>query len=318
MKKTANKILLLIAVTLLLSCVCACQKKEAGGRKQGKLTVVATLFPVYDFARQVGGDKAEVTLLLPPGVEAHSFEPKPADAVRVAHADLFIYTDPYMEPWAADFAKGVGIGDGTVVDSSRGVHFLKGNPQEKEEHGEAHHHEGGMDPHIWLDFADAQIMVDNIAAAMMRKDPAHGSYYAANAAAYKEKLAQLDAQYRSTLATCRTKTFLHGGHYAFGYLAHRYGLQYVSASAVNPDAEPTPGKIIELVRQMRALGLRYVFSEELLSPRVANLIAGETGATILTLHGAHNISREDLAKGVTFVDLMQRNLANLKVGLQCR
>src|ERR1039457_6256381 len=113
------------------------------------------------------------------------------------------------------------------------------------------------------------------------------------------------------------RVLFRSGHYAFGYLANHYGLQYESASAVNADAEPTPAKVIALIKQVKAMGLNYVFSEELLSPRVSEMIAKETGTTVLLLHGAHNISKEDFDHGVSFISLMKKNLASLKIGLQC-
>ena len=313
----------LIFGAILLICaalVCACQKKDEPAPAVKKLTVVTTLFPLYDFARTIGGDRAEVTLLLPPGLEPHSFEPKPADVVKVNKADIFVFTSEYMEPWAKSFINGLPGAKVTIVDTSKGVMLLKaGHVAEHEgEHGDEHHHHGGMDPHIWLDFGNARIMVDNILAAMVAKDPANRDYYTARAAAFKTELTKLDDEYRARLAGCGKRVLLHGGHYAFGYLAKRYGFQYMSASAVNADAEPTPSKLAELVKLMRANGLKYVFSEELLSPRSAETIAKETGATVLLLHGAHNISKDDFAGGVTFITLMKKNLENLRTGLECR
>lgn len=317
-----------VFLTMLLTLVCACQKKEpaASVPTQKKLVVVTTLFPLYDFARTIGGDKADVSLILPPGVEAHAFEPKPEDAARVTKADLFVFTNEYMEPWAVKFVKGLNAANVTLVDSSRGVTLLRADAEHEEGEGghaghsdkEHHAHAGGMDPHIWLDFDNARIMVDTIAVAMGNRDPANRDFYAANAAAYKTELQRLDEEYRAGLSSCGKKVFLHGGHYVFGYLAKRYGLQYESAAAVNADAEPTPAKLIALVKQVRALGLKHIFSEELLSPRVSEMIAKETGTSVLLLHGAHNISREDFDHGVTFVALMKNNLKNLRTGLECR
>ena len=316
MKKLFLGLLLLICMAMLF----ACQKKEAQAPAEKKLTVVTTLFPLYDFARAVGGEKVEVSLLLPPGIEPHTFEPKPADVMKVNKAGIFVFTNEYIEPWAKSFISGLPAANVTIVDTSRGVTLLKAGPEEghEEAHGEDHHHHGGMDPHIWLDFANARIMVDNILAGMVGKDPANRDYYTARAAAYKAELTKLDDEYRAGLAGCGKRILLHGGHYAFGYLAKRYGLQYQAASAVNADAETTPSKLAELVKLMRANGLKYVFSEELLSTRSAETIARETGATVLMLHGAHNISRDDLARGVTFISLMRKNLENLRTGMQCR
>jgi zinc transport system substrate-binding protein len=311
---------------ICLALLGACQNNKGepvSAPAQKKLAVVTTLFPLYDFARVVGGDKADVSLLLPPGVEAHAFSPKPEDAVRVTKADLFVFTNEFMEPWAIKFVRGLNNGNILLVDSSKGVTLLKAGPEEEGEdghgHGETgHHHAGGMDPHIWLDFASSQVMVDNVAAAMAAKDPANKGYYLANAAGYKAELKKLDDDYRAGLSSCATRTFLHGGHYAFGYLSKRYGLRYESASAVNADAEPTPAKLMALVKQVKALGLKHVFSEELLSPRVSEMIARETGASVLLLHGAYNVGRDDFERGVTFISLMRKNLAALRTGLACK
>ncbi len=310
-----------------LCIVCACQKKEAPRSQPQKLRVVTTLFPLYDFARNVGGDKVDVTLLLPPGIEPHSFEPRPDDLVRISKADLFIFTSEQMEPWAMKLIRGVAAESLLVVDSSKGARLLKAGAA-KEHEGErsagmaagndGHRHGERMDPHIWLDFGNAQIMVDNMATGMATRDPANREYYAARAAAYKAELQKLDDEFKAGLATCGTREFLHGGHYAFGYLANRYGLMYRSAQAVNPDAEPTPATIAGLIKLMREHKLNYVYSEELLSPRNAEMIAKESGAKILMLHGAHNISRDELASGATFIALMKRNLESLRTGLQCR
>lgn len=321
----------IVILTICLALVSACQKKEttATAANQKKLVVVTTLFPLYDFAKRIGGNRADTTLLLPPGMEAHTFEPKPEDAIRVTKADLFIYTNEYMEPWAVKFVQGLNSGNAALVDSSKGVAFLKGGvaEEDKDEHEhkhekhagkEHHHHAGVMDPHIWLDFANAKIMVDNIAAAMSAKDPSNKDYYLTNATACKTELDKLDAEYKSGLSSCGKRVFLHGGHYAFGYLAHRYGLQYESASAVNADAEPSPAKLVALVKQVKAMDLKYIYSEELLSLRVAEMIAKESGASILLLHGAHNISKEDFDHGATFISLMKKNLENLRTGLQCK
>jgi zinc transport system substrate-binding protein len=175
-----------------------------------------------------------------------------------------------------------------------------------------------MDPHIWLDPANARLMVENIALALAAKDPANAPLYRTNAARYKQELAALDERFRQGLASCRQRTFLHGGHYAFAYLARRYGLDYLSAYGVSAEAEPTPQKMVALVREMRSHGLRYVFTEELLSPAMAQTVARETGAEVLRLHGLHNVTRDDLERGVSYLSLMEENLKSLRTGLECR
>lgn len=308
-----------IALPLLLLCalpLAACDRQPPPGpeTQPQRLQVVTTLFPLYDFARAVGGDQAEVVLLLPPGVEPHGFEPKPDDVLKIHRADLFVYTHPAMEPWAANVVAGVDPKRVAVIDASAGTRLLPAETGDDHDHG----HAEGIDPHLWLDFDNARIMVGNIAAAMAARDPARGDRYLANAAAYQSQLAALDDRFRAGLADCRGKVLLQGGHFTFGYLARRYGLDYHAAAAVNPAAEPTPARLAELVRQLRASGLHTVFSEELVSPRVAETIARETGAAILPLSGGHNISRDQLMQGTTFIAIMERNLENLEKGLECR
>ena len=296
----------------------ACTKEEPATGK-AKVQVVTTIFPLYDFARIVGGDRADVSLLLPPGVEPHSFEPKPEDMVRINRAGLFVYTNPYMEPWVPGLIKGIDRKRLTVVDASAGITFLSsGDHDNDHDVNEGGIHHGGRDPHVWLSIPNARKMVENIAAALEVKDPSNADFYRKNAAAYGEKLAELDRKFKEELSGCRTKQFLHGGHYAFGYLADRYGLQYVSAYAISADAEPRPRKLTAMIDQIRSTGTRYIFYEELISPRVAETISRETGATMLKLNGVHNLSRDELHRGATYLSLMEQNLANLRTGLQCR
>lgn len=301
---------LLLTALLVLP---ACDRQE---RQSGKIQVVTTLFPLYDFARTIAGDKAQVSLLLPPGLEPHSFEPRPEDVVRVNRADLFVYTNAAMEPWAANIISGLDPGKVEVVEGGKGITLMQG-PVSDQHRGEHEAHEGkGGDPHIWLDFDNARTIVKNILNALVTRDPANKGYYRQNAAKLDRQLVELDQRYRETLARCPKKVLLHGGHYAFGYLARRYGLKYISASAVNADAEPTPAKLAELVQVMRREHLGYVYTEELLSPRVAETIARETGAKVLMLRAGHNVTKDDLQRGVSFISLMDENLRNLKTGLQ--
>ena len=312
---------LIMAAVMMLICAWLCTAcKERDDRiPTGKLQVVTTLFPLYDFAKHVGGEKVEVSLLLPPGAEPHSFEPRPDDIIRINRAALFVYTNRYMEPWAAQLVAGLDKGKTMVVDTSRGVKLLKSAGSDPHDHGgEGGHRDEGLDPHIWLDFDNARIMVDNILAGMVARDPANRAYYEANAATYKAQLAELDKRFSAGLSRCGQKVLLHGGHFAFGYLAKRYDLRYEAAYAMNADAEPTAARLAGLVKQIRAFGLKYIYTEELLNPRVAETISRETGVSLLLLHGAHNISKADFDRGVSFISLMEQNLKNLRTGLQCR
>ncbi|MBW4055043.1 MAG: zinc ABC transporter solute-binding protein [Proteobacteria bacterium] len=301
--------------------------KKGGEQQTGHLQVVTTLFPLYDFARTIGGDKAQVTMLLPPGVEPHTFEPRPEDMIRISRANLFIYTNKYMEPWVDKIITGIDNKSLRVVNAGERVKYRPGGNDDTHEHAHGqissmnnnHEHDAkGMDPHIWLDFANAALMVDTILDGFVAADPANGGFYRQNAETLKTRLAALDDKYRKTLASCSTRMILHGGHYTFGYLAHRYGLEYHALSGISSDSEPSAERMASLVREIRSSGAKYLFAEELLSPRLTETLAQEAGVGVLMLHGAHNLSREDMSRNVTFFDLMDRNLKQLQKGLQCR
>ncbi len=299
-----------------------------------KIKVITTLFPLYDFAKNIGQDKAEVTLLLPPGVEPHSFEPKPSDIAKINEADIFVYTGEFMEPWAHDIIAGVKDDKVKIVDASARIELMKEDKEykhENEEEGEyyeeeavyheederEHHHHGGVDPHIWLDFDNAKIMAETIAKTLVEVDSANAAYYEDNAEKYAEKLTLLDNNYKKTLSTCQSRQIVYGGHYAFGYMAKRYGLKYIAAQGFSPDSEPTANDLIALVEQIKKNNIKYVFYEELSSSKIAKTLAEETGSRMLLLNGAHNLAKEDYESNATFMSLMENNLANLSIGLNC-
>ena len=309
------RICLCLFLMLLGAASLSCSKKDGKPESQ-RLRVVTTLFPLYDFTRQIGGEKIDVHLLLPPGMEPHSFEPKPDDIMRINRAELFVYTNSYMEPWAANLLKGVAGDRLKVIEAGAGAHYLPA--AEADEHGEEHGDAHRMDPHIWLSIPNAEKMVDNIAAGLAAKDAANSKFYLDNAASYKKRLSEMDKRFVKGLSDCPTKMFMHGGHYAFGYLARRYGLTYMSAYALSANAEPSPRKLVDLVNRIKQNRLHAIFYEEIISPAMAEMIARETGTELVKLHGIHNVSKSDLDRGVTYLSLMEQNLENLRKGLQCR
>jgi zinc transport system substrate-binding protein len=308
---------------LVVLALVACQRNSAPAGKEKLLQVVTTLFPLYDFARNIGGEKAHVVLLLPPGIEAHSFDPKPRDILTINRADLFVFTGSFMEPWATSLIKGIRGKRLAVVDSSTDVPLLSevpgGAPKgEGRDRSNPSGHREPIDPHIWLDLSNARKMVDNILAGFVQKDPQNRSFYERNAEVYKARLQKLDEGFRNGLSDCETRLFVHGGHYAFNYLARRYGLTYVSVYGFSPNAEPSPRHLADIIDTMRQRRSKCVFYEELIQPRVAETIAKETGARLLPLNGGHNVTRDELDKGVSFISLLEQDLQSLKTGLQCR
>ena len=323
-RATLSTILILSLILCVTGVGCKYHEQQAVEAK--KLSVVTTLFPLYDFTKNIAGSKAMVTLLMPPGIEAHSFEPKAGDVLKVNNADVFVFTGRYMEPWADGLRRGIDNKELLVVDASKGITLDEGEQEhgdhkdekvEKDRTGDSHAH-GKIDPHIWLDLAKAQKMVANILGALETVDPDNKDFYRKNADTYIMKLVGLDTRYKEGLFACKKNIFIHGGHFAFNYLAKRYNLGYISAYQGSPDAEPSPRRIIFLKKKIQENHIQYVYYEELIAPRLANILAKETGARLLRLHGAHNISKDDFEKGVSFLSIMEENLKNLKVGLECQ
>src|SRR3972149_9890387 len=188
-------IILLLVISLIMI---SCEKKTSKITGEKSLNVITTLFPLYDFAKNIGKKKADVTLLLPPGVESHSFDPKPGDILRIHEADIFVYTGKFMEPWVEDVLKGIGDKGPLIIDSSRSV-ILTEDTTETEHNPKRLK----MDPHIWLDFSKARKMVDNILEGFIKRDPEHRQYHQTNPRWPRPRTAWLVHPRESTLSSCK-------------------------------------------------------------------------------------------------------------------
>jgi zinc transport system substrate-binding protein len=315
----------MVALLLGLLFIMSCGKAEEPVHKDTRLKVVVTIFPLYDFARNIGGDKVTVTMLLPPASDAHHYELKPNDIVRVSKSDIFLFISFEMEQWAYKIINAAAEKTNMLaVETGQGASLLP--LPASHEHDAAHQserkeiapeHTAKYDPHIWLDFDNARIIIDNITKALIFKDPKNSEYYKKNAQNYKRGLMELDQKYKAQLSNCRIRTILHAGHWAFAYLAERYKLHYLSAYNMSADAEPSPQQILTLIEQVRAQKLKYLYYEDLTAPKLARTIAGETGANLLKLNNGHDISKNDFLAGESFISIMEKNLLNLKKGMQC-
>lgn len=283
-----------------------------------KVKAVTTLFPLQEFARAVGGERAQVDLLLPPGAEPHEWEPKPGDLAKIYKADIFIFIGRAMEPWAHDLLKATQKPNLKVVEAMKGLQLLEAGESSREISREHKlQPEEKVDPHVWLDFPQDLKIIEAISAAFAEKDPAHASQYRANAASYQSQLAGLDQKYQLALAQCRYRQMVLGGHSAFAYLANRYGLRQIPLYGISPNAEPSPRKLAEVITSARNHGVKYLFFEELVNPKLAQVLAREAGIQTLVLSDGANLTREQVKQKVTFLYLMERNLENLRKGLEC-
>ncbi|GHV14763.1 periplasmic divalent manganese/zinc-binding lipoprotein [Clostridia bacterium] len=304
-----KKIIAIILAVAFVSMLFACSDTAEVG--DGKFTVVASLFPQYDFARTIAGDRADVTLLLPPGTESHSFDPTPSDMVTLNKADLFLYTGAAMEPWAAGVIAGATDGGLVAVDCSEGITLIDDEHEDEDE--ESDHEE---DAHIWLNLLNAVRMVDHILTSFCEKDPDGADYYAERAGKLKEDLNALDSEILSAVDNADRKTIVFGGKFSYIYFLERYGLDYVTAyESCAANDEPSVGKIADVISFIKANNIPVIYHEELSDPKIARAIADETGCEMKLFATAHNVTRNEFESGVTYLDIMRGNLENLKAGL---
>ncbi|MBP9596799.1 MAG: zinc ABC transporter substrate-binding protein [Fusobacteriaceae bacterium] len=314
------KKIILIMLVLIISF--ACSKKEDNTKKSEnkKIRIVTTLFPTYDFSKEIGKDKVEVKLLLPPGIEAHSYEPTPKDIAEINNADIFIYTGDLMEPWVKKLLSSLNNKNLKIVDVSKNIELkefdFEDEHNEKDTHENEEEHIHGKDPHIWTDPILAKTIVQNIADSIIEVDLANKSFYDGNKIIYDKKLDNLDTEFKNLVKKSAKKEIVSGGHFVFGYLFERYGLTYHSAyEGFSPNAEPTPKQLKSLKETIAETHTKYIYYEELIEPKLAKLLSNELGLQLLLLHGAHNISKEELAKGTSYYEIMLKNIENLKLGL---
>jgi zinc transport system substrate-binding protein len=299
---TAVGALIIVAAALLS----ACASKPAAG--DAKTTVVANFYPVFEAAQEVGGDRVAVTNLTPAGAEPHDLELSPKDVDEILDAKVVLFMGFGFQPAVEDAVK--GRREGVTVD------LLRSLESELRRSGEEESLTGGRDPHVWLDPVLMARMVDQIAEALTRADPAGRSMLEHDAAAYRSTIEALDQRYRAGLADCDRRTIV-TSHAAFGYLGARYHLVQESIAGLSPEAEPDPRRLADLTALVRREGVTTIFTEELVSPRVAETLAREAGVKTAVLNPLEGLTSAEQARGETYVSVMGRNLATLRTALGC-
>jgi zinc transport system substrate-binding protein len=323
-KKSFKKLLFLcLAIPFAAVALLGCSRNERPSYTgESKLKVVTTLFPYYDFTRQVAGDKVELTMVVPAGMDSHSFEPTPADVQVIREADVLICNGGALEHWLSQVLNAVDSGSMTVVTGMDQVNavqeeLVEGMEEEKH-HDDDDGHGGDIeyDEHIWTSPVNAMILVESIRDTLSEKDPENRSYYEERAKSYLDKLKKLDDEFRKVTENKKRDMIVVGDKFPFRYLADEYGLSYRAAfSGCSTDTEPSARTIAYLIDKMRLEQIPVIYYLELSSHRVSEIIAEETGAEPLLLHSCHNVSRREFDSGVTYLDLMAQNVINLKRGL---
>lgn len=328
----------------LLSVLTGCAQADTpvSQEESGKLKVVTTLFPYYDFTRQVAGDNIELELIIPAGMDSHSFEPTPTDIRKLESADILIANGGHMEHWVEQVVESLNNEDLTVVYMMDHVDVVAEEVVEGMEHDHTHSHvhadgqvctedhdhavhqedesqyEIEYDEHIWTSPVNAMKITEAITETLMAADPSHGESYERAKDIYIGKLELLDQKFRKVREEAVHDVIIMGDKFPLRYFADEYDLRYRAAfSGCSSDTEPSAKTIAYLIDKIKAEELPVIYYLELSSHRVAEIIGEETGAKPLLFHSCHNVTRREFEDGVTYLELMEQNVVNLREGL-CR
>lgn len=324
--------LLLSAAMILGLCGCGPRQSADSG---GKLSVVCSLFPYYDFVRVIGGEWVEPRLLVAAGREAHSFEPTPADVIRVSRADVFVYNGGEGEQWVDEILDSAGESIPTVLRMMDYAQTLEEEPVDGDSHDDhdGHDHDSHddhddhddhdhdsddieYDEHIWTSPVEAGKLCRAICDALCAADPAHAAIFQANLAAYLQDLAALDADFRQVCREKKRDLLVFGDRFPLLYFCREYGLNYRAAfHGCSSDTEPSLYTLKFLIDKVRQEQIPVVYALELSSQKVAEAIAETTGAKVVTFYSCQTVSQSDWAAGEGYLSLMRRNVAALREGI---
>lgn len=295
----------------------------AGGRRdtakaEGKINVVTTIFPPYDLVREIARDKVNLTMLLPPGSESHSFEPTPQDIIKVQNCDIFIYVGGESDAWVETILESMDTSKKEVITLMDCVEvveelIVEGMQDEEEQDLEE---EVEYDEHVWTSPRNAKLIVRKIADVLKERDEPNAAEYEKNTVEYLAKLTDLDASFQSMINGAKRKTFVFGDRFPFRYFADAYGLSYFAAfPGCSTETECSAATLAFLITKVKNENIPVIFYIELSNEKIADTICEETGAKKLLLHAVHNVSKRDFEQGANYYDLMSQNVKNLREAL---
>ena len=314
-----QKGLLLLGTVVLSVLLTACggqEKKEASSNE--KIQVMTTFYPMYEFTKQVVGDKGDIELLIPAGTEPHDFEPSAKDLAKISDSDVFVYNSPELETWTDNLTDTIDTKQTEIIQASKDIKLMEGteheheeahdhDTQEHEEHGHSHE----LDPHVWLDPALAIKEVETIRDQLSKKYPDDKAAFEKNAASYIDELKKLDEEFQTAFKDAKNKTFV-TQHAAFGYLANQYGLTQEAIAGISPDQEPSPSRLSELKHYVDDNQVKVIYFEENASSKVAEALSKETGVKLEVLNPLESLTDKQIKDGEDYLSVMRENLAALK------
>jgi zinc transport system substrate-binding protein len=299
------RLILILALVTSALATASCTR-ASGDVPPGTVSVVASFYPLAEAAARVGGDKVAVTNLTAPGVEPHDLELTPDQVEAIATADLVVYLGGGFQPGVQD---AIAEAQGRTLDALQTVETLGVPPTEQ----------GGdltADPHVWLDPARYAVIVDAVERSLAAVDPKDAAMFAANAARFRDDLGTLGSDFSKGLAHCERDVIV-TNHEAFGYLADAYGLTQIGITGLDPEAEPDARRLAELKTLVQERGVTTIFTEDLVSPKVAETLAQEAGVGTEVLNTLESLTEEQQAAGDDYLSLMRQNLDRLRGALGC-
>lgn len=303
-----KKIISLLLVIPMLFTV-GCSKENKGNENsEGKIKIYTSIYPLYDFAKKVGGDKVDVTNLVPAGTEPHDWEISTSDIVNLEKADMLIYNGAGIENWTDKVISTLENKDIVYVKTSEGLDIHKIDDQDSKEDNK--HNHGSYDPHTWLSIKNAKQEMGNIKNALVKYDPDNADYYEYNYEKYAQKFDELDKKYSDKLVPIKNKTII-VAHEAFGYLCEEYDINQEGIEGLTPDSEPDPARMSQIIKFAKKNNVKTIFFEELVSPKVAQTIAKEINAKIEVLNPLEGLSEEQINNGEDYFSVMEKNLEAL-------
>ncbi len=314
MKRMTLCLALVVSTALFAACAPSATKPVA----VQKLQLTASFYPLAFLAREIGGDLVEVQQVTPGGVEPHDFEPTPEQIVAMNNAKIFLMNGEGVDPWADKVRNELEQKGVITVKMTENIPLLAGVEEEDEDEADPDHsHAHAQDPHIWLSPVNARAQAELIRDALLIADPGHAEMYTSNTAALLQALAKLDEEFRAGLSDCSVKQVV-VSHNAFRYMAKEYGFETLAIAGLSPDQEPSPKRIAEVATLAKQIGIKYIFFESLVSPKLAQTVADEIGAQSLVLNPIEGLTDGDVMRNDNYLSIMRQNLANLRTAMQCQ
>lgn len=303
----------IISIIIIISGNGSKQDISLQEEKPTKLRVIASFYPLYEFSKNIAGDKAEISTFIPVGVEPHDWEPTTNDILDLKESDIFVYNGAGMEPFIDKLIGSDEYRNVKFVETTKGIDLIQTNNEHQKESDDHTLH----NPHVWLDPILAKYQVVTIKDAMIDADPDNKKYYEDNANAYSNKLDELDSKIQMELSNCKKDTFM-PFHDAYSYFASRYKLKTFPLSGVSPESEVTAVDLKEFIDFIQKNQINTIYSEEMIDPKLANTLAEEANAQVLIFSPLEGLTDQEMTNGITYLDKMSENVQNLKIGLECQ